>query len=57
MHILFGIGLIAVGLWIVIAQGKNLMDGKPNMSGGITSMFIAGLGIIVFGIIEIIKSL
>ena len=57
MSILLGIGLIALGLWISIVQAKKLIDGKPNMSGGITSMLICGLGIIAFGIIEIVKSL
>ncbi len=56
LHILLGIGLIALGAWIAIVQAKNLIDGKPNMSGGISSMLIVGLGIIAFGIIEIVKN-
>lgn len=56
MSILFGIGLIVAGVWLTIVQGKNLIDGKPNMSGGITSMFICGLGCIACGIIVIVKA-
>jgi hypothetical protein len=57
LHIMLGIGLILIGGWLAIVQGKNLMDGKPNSLGGISGLLMCGIGSIIFGIIEIVQAI
>jgi uncharacterized protein YneF (UPF0154 family) len=55
MDILVGIALIIIGIWIAIVQIKDLANAKPSYSTGIIRLLIVGIGLIIGGIILIVK--
>ncbi len=55
MNLILGIGLIIIGAWIARIQSKKLLNGVSNTLGGVSSLFIVGLGCIACGIIMIIQ--
>jgi len=57
LGITVGIGFITLGLWLSIVQIKFFAKGKRDALGGHVRMLIAGIGLIAFGIIELIKDI
>jgi len=55
MHILLGVGLILLGIWISVFHMYKLTRGDSNYSGGITNLIIVGIALIVCGIVEVCK--
>lgn len=53
-HILLGIGFIIIGLWFVIDTYKNGEELRKSKALGYAYWkgYIAGIGFIVFGILE-----
>jgi len=56
LNIIFGLVLIVTGIMLVIAKTKALMNNTPNSLGGQSSLLICGIGMVISGIILIVKS-
>jgi|GEM_PF-2093835 len=57
VNLVEGIGLVGIGVWLVVVQIKNFIDGKPNTLGGISGLFIIGIGCVICGLILIGKQI
>jgi hypothetical protein len=55
LNIIEGIGLVIIGMWLAVVQLKYFANGKPDTLGGHVKLLIVGIGLIVFGIIQLIK--
>ena len=55
LNILYGMALIPLGIWLTIAQVKFFGKGIRDFSGGHVKLLIAGIGLVIGGIILIIK--
>ncbi|MBS1531156.1 MAG: hypothetical protein JSU01_12675 [Bacteroidetes bacterium] len=57
LKILFGIALIAFGIWIFIGQVKWYQKGLKDFSGGHIRLLICAIGFFIGGIIVICQQI
>jgi len=55
-HIILGVAMICVGIYIVILQIKWFKKGLKDTLGSEIRLLITGIGLIVIGIIIIVKA-
>jgi hypothetical protein len=55
LDIIEGVGLIIIGIWLAIVQLNYLAKGKSDTLAGHIRLLMVGIGLVVFGIIQLIK--